>query len=66
MTVAQTTLPDAQALAEAACRSMADTDTDACSRWLGMRVEAVGPGYAAYPWPYGPNSSTGTAPAMAG
>ena len=40
----ETALQDAQALAEAACRSM--YDTDACTRWLGMRLEAVGPGYA--------------------
>lgn len=40
----ETALQDAQALAEAACRSM--YDADACSRWLGMQLEAVGPGYA--------------------
>lgn len=40
----ETTLHDAQALAEAACKSM--FDADACTRWLGMRVEAVAPGYA--------------------
>lgn len=40
----ETVLHDAQALAEAACKSM--FDADACSRWLGMRVEAVAPGYA--------------------
>ncbi|WP_112183535.1 hydroxyphenylacetyl-CoA thioesterase PaaI [Ralstonia sp. GX3-BWBA] len=40
----ETTLHDAQALAEAACKSM--FDADACTRWLGMHVEAVGPGYA--------------------
>ena len=40
----ETALQDAQALAEAACRSM--YDADACTRWLGMRLEAVGPGYA--------------------
>jgi acyl-CoA thioesterase len=38
------TLLDAQTLAEAACKSM--YDADACTRGLGMRVEAVGPGYA--------------------
>ena len=37
-------LQDAQALAEAACKNM--YDADACTRWLGMRIEAVGPGYA--------------------
>jgi acyl-CoA thioesterase len=42
--VTETTLHDAQALAEAACKSM--FDADACTRWLGMRVEAVAPGYA--------------------
>jgi acyl-CoA thioesterase len=42
--VTETALRDAQALAEAACRSM--YDADACSRWLGMQLEAVGPGYA--------------------
>ena len=40
----ETTLHDAQALAEAACKSM--FDADACTRWLGMRVEAVAPGFA--------------------
>jgi len=40
----ETALQDAQALAEAACQHM--YDADACTRWLGMRVEAVGPGYA--------------------
>ena len=40
----ETALHDAQALAEAACKSM--FDADACTRWLGMRVEAVAPGYA--------------------
>ena len=40
----ETALQDAQALAEAACKSM--YDADACTRWLGMHVEAVGPGYA--------------------
>ncbi|MHA2942488.1 hydroxyphenylacetyl-CoA thioesterase PaaI [Ralstonia mannitolilytica] len=44
MSVTETALQDAQALAEAACRSM--YDADACTRWLGMRLEAVGPGYA--------------------
>jgi len=42
--VTETALQDAQALAEAACKSM--YDADACTRWLGMHVEAVGPGYA--------------------
>ena len=32
-------LQDAQALAEAACKNM--YDADACTRWLGMRIEAV-------------------------
>lgn len=40
----ETALHDAQALAEAACKSM--FDADACTRWLGMRVEAVAPGHA--------------------
>ena len=40
----ETALPAAQALAEAACKSM--YAADACTRWLGMHVEAVGPGYA--------------------
>ncbi|MDE2201386.1 MAG: hydroxyphenylacetyl-CoA thioesterase PaaI [Burkholderiaceae bacterium] len=40
----QPTLLDTQTLAEAACKSM--YDADACTRALGMRVEAVGPGYA--------------------
>ncbi|WP_197338852.1 hydroxyphenylacetyl-CoA thioesterase PaaI [Ralstonia solanacearum] len=44
MIVTRTALPDAQALAEAACRSM--YDADACTRWLDMRVESVGPGHA--------------------
>lgn len=44
MIVTRTALPDAQAMAEAACRSM--YDADACTRWLDMRVEAVGPGHA--------------------
>lgn len=34
----------AQALAEAACKRM--LEADACTRWLGMRMEAVAPGYA--------------------
>ncbi|KMW45063.1 hydroxyphenylacetyl-CoA thioesterase PaaI [Ralstonia pickettii] len=40
----ETALQDAQALAEATSKSM--YDADACTRWLGMRIEAVGPGYA--------------------
>ena len=40
----ETARPHAQALAEAACQSM--YDADACTRWLGMHVEAVAPGYA--------------------
>ena len=40
----ETALHDGQALAAAACKSM--YDADACSRWLGMRVEAISPGYA--------------------
>lgn len=35
---------DPQALAQAAAASMYDADT--CSRWLGMTIEAIGPGYA--------------------
>jgi len=35
---------DPQALAEAAAAAMYETDT--CSRWLGIVVEAVRPGYA--------------------
>ena len=33
-------LQDAQALAEAACKNM--YDADACTRWLGMRIEGKG------------------------
>lgn len=64
MTVAETAFPDAQALAEAACRSR--LDADACSRWLGMRVEAVGPGYARLVMAVRPEFLNGHAPAMAG
>ncbi|MEN7528874.1 MULTISPECIES: hydroxyphenylacetyl-CoA thioesterase PaaI [unclassified Cupriavidus] len=35
---------DPQALAEAAARAM--YESDACSRWLGISVDAVRPGYA--------------------
>jgi acyl-CoA thioesterase len=35
---------DPQALAQAAAASMYESDT--CSRWLGMTIDAIGPGYA--------------------
>lgn len=35
---------DPQALAQAAAASMYEADT--CSRWLGITIDAIGPGYA--------------------
>lgn len=48
---------DAQALAEAAAAAM--YDADACSRWLGMVVEAVRPGYARLSMPIRPEFLNG-------
>ncbi|WP_422648005.1 hydroxyphenylacetyl-CoA thioesterase PaaI [Cupriavidus sp. H18C1] len=36
--------PDPQALAEAAAASMYEADS--CSRWLGITIDAIAPGYA--------------------
>lgn len=48
---------DAQALAEVAAAAM--YDADACSRWLGMVVEAVRPGYARLSMPIRPEFLNG-------
>ncbi|CAG9186803.1 hydroxyphenylacetyl-CoA thioesterase PaaI [Cupriavidus pampae] len=48
---------DAQALAEAAAAAM--YEADACSRWLGIVVEAVRPGYARLSMPIRPEFLNG-------
>jgi acyl-CoA thioesterase len=53
----ETALHDAQALADAASKSM--FEADACTRWLGMRVEAVAPGYARLSMPVRPEFLNG-------